>query len=122
VSEAICAYPGVTHAIVYGVSIPGADGRAGMAAIVADHELDLAALRKHLLIRLPSYARPLFLRFRNDIDVTGTFKYSRTELVREGFDPGATADPIFFDDSEMQIYKRVDALLYRRIEAGLVRI
>jgi len=122
VSEAICAYPGVTHAIVYGVSIPGADGRAGMATIVADHELDLAALRKHLLIRLPSYARPLFLRFRNDIDVTGTFKYSRTELVREGFDPGATADPIFFDDSEMQIYKRVDALLYRRIEAGLVRI
>jgi fatty-acyl-CoA synthase len=122
VSEAICAYPGVRHAIVYGVAIPGADGRAGMATIVADHELDLAAIRRHLSIRLPSYARPLFLRFRNDIDVTGTFKYSRTELVREGYDPSATADAIFFDDSEMQIFNRVDVALYRRIEAGLVRV
>jgi fatty-acyl-CoA synthase len=122
VSEAICAYPGVIHAIVYGVAIPGADGRAGMATIVADLELDLAAIRKHLSIRLPSYARPLFLRFRNDIDVTGTFKYSRTELVREGYDPSATADAIFFDDTEMQIFNRLDVALYRRIEAGSIRI
>jgi len=42
--------------------------------------------------------------------------------VREGYDSSATADAIFFDDSEMQIFNRVDVALYRRIEAGLVRV
>ena len=36
VSEAICAFPGVKHANVYGVAIPAAEGRAGMAAVVAE--------------------------------------------------------------------------------------
>ena len=31
VSEAICAFPGIKEANVYGVAIPGTDGRAGMA-------------------------------------------------------------------------------------------
>src|SRR3989475_188495 len=62
VSEAICAFRGVKAANVYGVAIPGTDGRAGMAALVTDGELDLAALRIHLIDRLPGYARPLFLR------------------------------------------------------------
>ena len=45
VSEAICAFPGVKQANVYGVAIPGADGRAGMATLVADKGLDLTAFR-----------------------------------------------------------------------------
>ncbi len=45
VSEALCAFPGIEEAIVYGVAIPGADGRAGMATLAIDSELDLAALR-----------------------------------------------------------------------------
>src|SRR6266480_4658503 len=64
VAEAICAFRGVTDANVYGVQIPGTEGRAGMAALVAD-ELDLAAFRNHLIARLPGYARPLFLRLRS---------------------------------------------------------
>src|SRR5262249_45593870 len=48
VSEAICAFPGITHADVYGVPVPGADGRAGMAVLVSDGELDLVAFRTHL--------------------------------------------------------------------------
>ena len=54
VAEAICAFPGVRQANVYGVAIPGADGRAGMAALVAEPEVDLAALRVHLIRRLPA--------------------------------------------------------------------
>jgi fatty-acyl-CoA synthase len=122
VSAAIHAFPGVKHVIVYGVSIPGADGRAGMAAIVVDHELDLSEFRKHLLLHLPAYARPVFLRLSNDVDLTGTFKYSRTELVREGFDPCATGDIIYFDNQETQTFDRVDLAFCGRVEAGLVRI
>jgi fatty-acyl-CoA synthase len=122
VAEAICAFAGVKHAIVYGVTVPGADGRAGMAAIATDVELDLPALWRHLSYRLPAYARPVFLRFRNDIDVTGTFKYSRTELVRVGYDPVAAGDTIYFGNPEMQTFTRVDDELYVRIQAGLTRI
>ena len=36
VNEAVADCPGVIEATTYGVEIPGADGRAGMAAIVID--------------------------------------------------------------------------------------
>jgi fatty-acyl-CoA synthase len=61
VAEAICGFHGIKEANVYGVAIPGTDGRAGMATIVTDDGLDLAAFRTHLVDRLPEYARPVFL-------------------------------------------------------------
>jgi len=122
VSEAITSFPGVAEANVYGVSIPGRDGRAGMAALVTDGDIDLAALREHLVQRLPDYARPLFLRTRDELDVTGTFKQKKIDLVREGFDPSATTDPIFFDNQEARAFVRLDGPLYDRIVAGAVRV
>jgi fatty-acyl-CoA synthase len=122
VSEAICAFPGVRHAIVYGVEIPGADGRAGMVALALDGEIDLSALREHCIARLPAYARPVFLRLRDDIEVTGTFKYSRTELVRQGYDPGATSDVVYFDNPELKSFDRVDSALFARIQSGQFRL
>jgi len=53
VSEVICAFPGVKHANVYGVTVPATEGRAGMATLVTDDELDLAEFRQHLMNRLP---------------------------------------------------------------------
>src|SRR5207249_1293351 len=84
VAEAICAFPAVREAHVYGVALPGTDGRAGMAALVADAGagLDLAAFRAHLVRCLPDYARPLFLRIRSAMDVTATFKHTKSESVR----------------------------------------
>jgi fatty-acyl-CoA synthase len=122
VSEALCAFPGVTHAIVYGVAIPANEGRVGMAALVTEQELDLAALRHHLMNRLPAYARPAFLRLRKEVDVTGTFKYSKTDLGRQGFDPLSTADAIYFDDPESQSFTRLGQALYERIERGQIRL
>ncbi|QNI34480.1 long-chain-acyl-CoA synthetase [Alloacidobacterium dinghuense] len=122
VSEAICAFPGVMHANVYGVTIPSTQGRAGMAAIVADHEMDLSAFRKHLVSRLPSYARPVFLRIQKDIEVTGTFKYSKTDLVRQGYDPLITSDPIYLDNSKLEAFVQLDKTLYDRIQKGRIRL
>ena len=62
-----------------------------------DSDLDLAALRAHLTPRLPHYARPLFLRIRNEMEVTATFKYTKADLVRQGYDPAATSDAIYFN-------------------------
>ena len=121
VSEAICAFRGVTAANVYGVAIPGTDGRAGMAALVTDGELDLAALRIHLIDRLPGYARPLFLRIRSEMEVTTTFKHTKDAFVRQGYDPTATTDVIYVDDRERDSFVRLDKALYDRIQSGQIR-
>ena len=121
ISEAICAFPGVKQANVYGVAIPGADGRAGMATLVTKHEFDLPAFRAHLTSCLPPYARPLFLRMRNEMEVTSTFKYTKTELVRQGYDPAATADFLYFNHPERQAFVPLDQTLYDGIQAGEIR-
>jgi len=122
VSEAICAFPGVQHAQVYGVAIASTEGRAGMAALVADENIDLEALRKHITTRLPSYARPVFLRFSNDLEVTGTFKYSKTDLARQGYDPSATTDRIYFNNPESETFTELTRTLYDGIQAGQFRL
>jgi fatty-acyl-CoA synthase len=122
VAKVICAFTGVKHASVYGVSIPATEGRAGMVTLVSDHEIDLAQFRKHLAARLPSYARPMFLRVRRDVEVTGTFKYSKTELMRQGYDPTASSDAVYFDYSELGAFVPLDKELYDRIQSGGVRL
>jgi fatty-acyl-CoA synthase len=122
VEEAICEFPGIRAANVYGVAIPGTDGRAGMAAIVADDSLDLAAFRTHLIDRLPDYARPVFLRVAPDLEVTPTFKHTKSALVRVGYDPVAIVDAIYFDDRERQAFVRLDKALHDRIQTGQIRL
>jgi fatty-acyl-CoA synthase len=122
VAEAIGTFAGITEANVYGVAVAGRDGRAGMAAILCEKDLDLAGLRAHLAARLPDYARPVFLRIRGEIDVTSTFKQRKVDLVEEGFDPARVADAIFFDDPRAGAYVRLDKALYAKIVAGEVRL
>jgi fatty-acyl-CoA synthase len=122
VSEAICAFPGIRQANVYGVAVPGTDGRAGMVMIVAGEELDLAAFRQHLFNRLPEYAHPLFLRIREELEVTGTFKYTKSSFVREGYDPATNSDILYFNDRERGEFVRLNAELHGRIVAGQVRL
>jgi fatty-acyl-CoA synthase len=122
VAEAICSFPGIKHANVYGVTIPGTEGRACMAAVVIEDEMDMVALRRYLIHRLPSYARPVFLRVRDEIEVTGTFKYSKTDLVRQAYDPDASADVVYFDNPESKAFICMDKALYERIQTGQIRL
>jgi fatty-acyl-CoA synthase len=118
VARTLAAAPGVAEAVVYGVAVPGADGRAGMATLVAREGLALAALRVHLEAHLPVQARPLFLRTAGRIPTTGTFKPDIGALMREGYDPGVVGDPLYFDDRIAGAYVRLDAALHARIRAG----
>jgi fatty-acyl-CoA synthase len=122
VAAAIAAFPGIQEANVYGVRLPGTEGAAGMAAIVADGELDLAEFRKHLARELPPYARPLFLRITDKIAATATFKHTKSDLAREGFDPAATSNAIYFNDPAKQVFARLGGALFERIQAGKVRL
>jgi fatty-acyl-CoA synthase len=79
-------------------------------------------LHDHLAARLPEYARPVFLRIREDMDMTATFKQKKIDLAKQGFDPGITSDPIYFNDPTAKAFVRLDAALYNRICAGEVRL
>jgi fatty-acyl-CoA synthase len=122
VLTALTASRGVLDGVVYGVSIPGADGRAGTAALVVDAEFDLAAFRAEIARHLPAYARPVFLRLLRTLESTGTFKPRKQDLVQAGFDPARISDPLYFDDPQAQAYVPLDAALYAAISAGTVRV
>jgi fatty-acyl-CoA synthase len=121
VAEAICAFPGVHDAAVYGVALPAVEGRAGMAAIVAT-SLDLHAFRAYLTRSLPDAARPVFLRVCGALQLTTTFKHVKAALARDGYDPAAVADPIYFNDRERDAFVRLDCRLWDRIRRGEVRV
>ncbi len=138
VSETITGYPGVKDATVYGVHVPGTEGRAGMASIVLDDAdaLDPQALWAYLAARLPGYAVPAFVRLAprldltgtvtlgaatSRLDLTGTFKQRKLDLVTQGFDPGRIADPLLYSDPIARAYRRLDPAAFAAIAAGRVR-
>jgi len=98
VSEALGVVPGVKEANVYGVAVPGADGRAGMAALVTGEGFDIANLAGALAGNLPAYARPIFIRLLPELEITGTFKQRKVDLVKEGYDLKASRDPLYWLD------------------------
>uniref|UniRef100_A0A7N6FGK8 Arachidonate--CoA ligase n=1 Tax=Anabas testudineus TaxID=64144 RepID=A0A7N6FGK8_ANATE len=105
--------------VVYGVEVPGAEGKAGMAAIAdPSQSTDLEKFVKDMEKALPPYARPVFLRFLPEVNKTGTFKFQKTDLRRDGFDPSAVSDRLYFMDSSRGRYMRLDDELYRSILSG----
>ena len=116
--------PGVHETAVYGVSVPGTEGRAGMALVVPKDgaALDPRAFYEHATRVLPAYARPLFVRVAPQVDVTGNFKNRKTRLQDEGFDPARFADTLWFRDDVRESYVPLDASLRDDIVAGRVRV
>ncbi|HWU26782.1 MAG TPA: AMP-binding protein, partial [Rhizomicrobium sp.] len=99
VETSIAACAGVREAIVYGVRVPGTEGRAGMAAIVPHaKDFDLAVLYRHLAKTLAPQARPLFVRICKAIETTETFKPMKQKFARDGYDTCAVTDPIYVSD------------------------
>lgn len=122
VNDAVRDFAGVIDATTYGVSIPGADGRAGMSALVVNEGFDITALPVHLEHRLPAYARPVVIRISSEIDATETFKQKKGELAREGFDPSAVSDPLFMLDPKSGAYVTLDSEAFTKIIEGAVRL
>jgi fatty-acyl-CoA synthase len=106
VAEAFGDLAGVESVTVYGVQVPGAEGRAGMAAVVMEHghAFDPVAFHRRALERLPRYAAPLFVRVAPEADMTTTFKLRKVDLQRQGYDPAAVSDPLFVRDDHAGRY------------------
>ena len=117
VAGVLASFPDVQEATVYGVAVEGQEGRAGMASLVVEPDFDLKAFTAHLDAQLPTYARPVFLRLQPHIEVTGTFKYRKMDLVTDGYDPGRTKVPTYFRSSPKGFIK-VTKTVWEKLQAG----
>ncbi|HET8881436.1 MAG TPA: long-chain-acyl-CoA synthetase [Solimonas sp.] len=115
-------FAGVAEAVVYGVQVPNADGRAGMAALTLSAAFDGAALARHLCDKLPAYAVPLFVRLRTAQETTATFKFRKLELKQQGFDPAQVDEPLFVLRDRSRGYEPLDAALFAAIGSGALRL
>ncbi|XP_047519939.1 long-chain fatty acid transport protein 1 [Pieris napi] len=112
---------GLKDAVVYGVSIPNIEGRAGMAAIAdPEKKLDLESLATGIKTSLPAYARPLFLRILPAPPLTATFKLKKKELVEQAFSLGT--DPVYFLDQKTGKYVPLTQKMYDDIMQGNIRL
>jgi fatty-acyl-CoA synthase len=121
VAAAITSFPGIIDANVYGVAIPGADGRAGMAELVCAVPIDLLAFQDHLARRLPRYAHPVLLRMQSEINVTPTFKQMKSRSAAD-LDPQTCPVPLYVLGPEQRAYVLLDRALYARILSGMLRL
>ena len=90
VEGALGSHPDVDQAVVFGVDVPGTDGKAGMAALTlrSGKKFDGASLAAHAYESLPSYAVPLFVRVVESLEATSTFKSKKVELRKTGYGDG----------------------------------
>ena len=128
VSQAIGSHPKITEANVYGVQIPGFDGRAGCAALVlTDGQTFDSNLSKELALhaskQLPLYAVPLFLRIMKRVEVTGTLKHQKVALRNEGVDPANFAeDELYWLERGAERYNKLDQHDWKRIMNGNAKL
>ena len=121
IGEIINGFEQIKFCNVYGVEVPGADGRAGMAAITLNEEyqtLDLEKFTEFVSKELPGYAIPLFLRIQPDIEVTGTFKMLKGELRKQGYEQTGFDDPIFVLKNGEKNYSPLEEEYLQKIKHG----
>ncbi|HUS24580.1 MAG TPA: long-chain-acyl-CoA synthetase [Candidatus Binatia bacterium] len=124
VEAALRACEGVADAAVYGVRVPGHDGRAGMAALqLAEGTVfDGERLAATLSPRLAPYAAPVFVRLVPELATTATFKTLKQDLKREGADPAQVRGPLYVRTQAGSAYEPLDGELWRAIGEGRVKL
>ncbi|XP_072310141.1 long-chain fatty acid transport protein 6 [Eucyclogobius newberryi] len=105
---------------VYGVEVPGHEGRAGMAAVIVrpDHTFDGEKLFDCTTRDLPGYARPLFIRLQEVMEMTSTFKQQKFHLVQNGFNPSTISEPLYVIDYKLESYIPLTDAVYQSILTG----
>jgi fatty-acyl-CoA synthase len=121
VAERLLGCPGVREANVYGVEVPGAEGRAGMAGLVVGPEFDIKAFGDEVARELPPYAQPLFVRVLPSLETTGTFKTRKMDLIAEGYDPAKFKGPLYFRDAKRG-YVKITKSVHDKIITGAVKL
>ena len=120
VAEVLNGAPGVLETNVYGVEIPGSDGRAGMASVNIDPDFSIEAFARFANENLASYQRPIFVRVQREMELTVTLKHQKVGYRRDGYDPSKVRDPLYLLEAET--CTPIDADLYASIQDGRHKI
>lgn len=122
VGEIINRHGDIDVCNVYGVEVPGADGRAGMAALLLKEGACFDAASVSALVEkdLAVYARPVFIRILSEQQLTGTFKLQKGTLREEAYHPDRCADEIYVWKSDLSSYAKMDSAYYEKIMAAEV--
>jgi fatty-acyl-CoA synthase len=64
----------------------------------------------------------VFLRITSESETTGTFKYKKTDLVKDGFDPSKIKDDVYMAHPGEGKYVRLDKALFKQINDGEIRL
>lgn len=123
VADILNRFGGIEDSNVYGVTVKGAEGRCGMVAItpLPGASIDWKKFAAYVTENLPVYARPYFARVRGEKDATSSFKQLKTALQKEGFDPKAVRDPLYFLDPRKKSYVKITPSLYGDIQSGKIK-
>ncbi|KAF7698736.1 hypothetical protein HF521_003478 [Silurus meridionalis] len=114
----------IEEANVYGVKVPGQEGRIGMAAIKLKEGrgFDSSVAYRHVESYLPAYARPRFIRIQEMLDVTGTYKQVKVKMAEEGFNPKTIQDNLYFLDDMKKTYVPMTEDIFNSICNGQLRL
>ncbi|XP_033749511.1 very long-chain acyl-CoA synthetase-like [Pecten maximus] len=120
VAEVLSTLSFIQDVNVYGVEVPDNDGRAGMAAILLkDHSTITPEVLQQIYRKcaksLPKYARPIFLRFQTNFEVTQTMKHRKVDLVKEGYNPDILSDPVYCVDVKNKTYSPLESASYHQV-------
>jgi citronellyl-CoA synthetase len=118
VEEVISSFESIDHTSVYGIKIPGTEGRAGMASILTtvNHEkFDFNSFLRTMESNLPKYAIPIFIRFLSELSTTSTYKIQKFGEKKIGFDINKTSDPVYVLLPRSRNYTLLTPEIYERI-------
>jgi len=124
VESIINSYPVIENSAVYGVSVPNAEGKAGMAALQIDPNIDfnIKDFSKFILDNLPSYSVPLFIRIREELELVGPLKIKKFNLRKEAYDLNKINDILFFWDSKLKNYVKFTEKIYQNLIDGKIKV
>jgi fatty-acyl-CoA synthase len=123
VAELLAGAGNVDALAVYGVQVPGAEGRAGMAAVVCGPGgFEPLGFFARAEASLPASARPAFVRVMGDLERTSTQKFKKATLQREGADPSVVRDPVYVRVDDERTYRLLTPERWAAIRAGTLRL
>ena len=118
VADVIMHFMGpIDDVCVYSVTIPGHEGRCGMAAIklLPDEKLQWKSFVEYINRKMPSHARPVFIRLVPDVPQNIKLEDMKSEYKKEAYTPGIVNDPLYCYDNRSGSYQPLTISSYNTI-------
>ncbi len=112
----------IEDAYVYGVKIPGMEGRCGMAsvALIEGEKLDWKKFSEYIGRRMPEHARPLFIRLCKAGNESEYLTECRERLKSENYSPLLINDPLYYFHPVKNGYYPLTPEIYGLIQEGKI--